>query len=222
MKSRKTVAILMASAMMLALMGCGSSEGEATDGADLNEVNVGISVDVMAPESEADSITDASTDASEAASGTTSAATSDSSFSYKGKVISILDDTQAVIDALGTPDDTYEDSADDNPNLGEKRYYYHLACIEVSTLVIDGKENLLLITIKDPEIPTPKGIKFGSSKDDVIAAYGEPTKESESGDHKIIEYEFDNYKIILPLSNKDTVDAIMYENSATHDMVSWS
>ncbi|RKM55597.1 hypothetical protein D6853_08560 [Butyrivibrio sp. X503] len=215
MKTRKTVAILMASAMMLTLMGCGSSEEVTTVGEDLGETGAEISVDVKAPEAEAESIADASTD-------TTSASTSDDSFSYKEKEISILDDVQTVIDTLGTPDDTYEGSDDDNPNFAEKRYYYHLACIDVSTFVIDGKENLLSISIKTPEISTPKGIKIESSKDDVIAAYGEPTKESESGNYKYIEYEFDNYKIIFPLSEKGNVSGITYQNSATHDMVPWS
>lgn len=46
------------------------------------------------------------------------------------------------------------------------------------------------------EIELPKGITMKSSKDDIISAYGEPTKMSESGDLVFLEYELGNYQKI--------------------------
>ena len=44
------------------------------------------------------------------------------------------------------------------------------------------------------EVKLPKGINMKSSKDDIIKAYGEPTRNSESGDLAFLYYELGNYQ----------------------------
>lgn len=46
------------------------------------------------------------------------------------------------------------------------------------------------------EVELPKGINMKSSKDDIISAYGDPTRNSESGDLAFLYYELGNYQKI--------------------------
>ncbi|MBE6063510.1 MAG: hypothetical protein E7207_08185 [Clostridium butyricum] len=46
------------------------------------------------------------------------------------------------------------------------------------------------------KVELPKGITMKSSKDDIVAAYGEPTKSNESGDLAFLYYELGNYQKI--------------------------
>ena len=46
------------------------------------------------------------------------------------------------------------------------------------------------------QIELPKGINMKSSKDEIISAYGEPTKSNESGDLAFLYYELGNYQKI--------------------------
>ena len=60
-----------------------------------------------------------------------------------------------------------------------------------------------------PQVEAPGGIKFGSSQQDVIAAYGEPKDKSQSGDYSSFTYDDGNYNKYIEISfDNGTVDEI--------------
>lgn len=67
---------------------------------------------------------------------------------------------------------------------------------------------------KGIEVELPKGINMKSSKDDIIKAYGEPTKSSESGDLVYLNYELGNYQKIQFTINqkKNEVTKLQMDN----------
>ncbi len=60
-----------------------------------------------------------------------------------------------------------------------KKYYYKGFELETN-LPDDGKEYVVNIDIFDDSVITPEGIAIGASRDDVVAAYGEASKETSS------------------------------------------
>lgn len=70
----------------------------------------------------------------------------------------------------------------------------------------------------------PKNITYGSTYDDVIAAYGKPTEESGSGSIKTLSYNLDTYSDVVITINTEsnTVDSLEMENLITTETSSSS
>ena len=105
MKKKTTTAILLATIMMLALMGCGtaSTDTSSSDTASVAEVNT--DTEANSSDATADTSSDsASADSSDTSD--TSTASYNATFTYKGETFSFLDDLQTTldkIDPLGKP-----------------------------------------------------------------------------------------------------------------------
>ena len=192
---RKTAVILLASAMMLTMVGCSgnateflSEKTEATETREETKTDEG--TEDKADNTSSDS---ASADSSDAA-GITAASVEDS-FTYKGETFSVLDDLQTFlskIDAVGTPT---SDSPTEVKELGTHIYYYDVAgsdCdFSMSTINKNGTESIGSISLTGANVKTSNGITSGSTVEELISAYGEPTFKAYEG--KIYFYENDKY-----------------------------
>lgn len=212
MKKKTTTAIILATTMMLALMGCGAASTDtdsSSDAASVAEVNT--DTEANSSDATADTSSDsASADSSEAAD--TATASTDDSFTYKDKTFSILDDLPTTLDkinAVGTivPDTPVE------IDTGSKLYDYDVngsdSDFTIVTFTDNGKESVGQISLMGPNAKTSKGICVGNSLKELTSAYGEPT--SKTGNGYFYDYKFDNYVLSFD-TNDDKVYVIYYYN----------
>ena len=171
---RKTAVILLASAMMLTMVGCSgnateflSEKTEATETREETKTDEG--TEDKAPDAEAE---DGSEDAAKTSDSKSSA--SEDSFEFAGKTISMMDDPKNVIDILNSA------CTVDSKNSGKNAYCYDYdsendePTLSVYTYEKDGADRIGSIEVIKEEIKTSKGIGIGSTLEDLKAAYGEP------------------------------------------------
>ncbi|MBO4456101.1 MAG: hypothetical protein J5802_00120 [Butyrivibrio sp.] len=202
MKKRTTTAILLATTMMFALMGCGAASTDTDSSSDAASVaEVDTDTESNTSEETADTGSDsASADSSDAAD--TATASADDSFTYKGETFSVLDDFQTTLDkinAVGTPAPKTPVEYDD----GSKLYDYDVtedSCnFYMETAINNGTETVGHIGIMDPDSKTAKGISVGSTVEELTSAYGEPTEKKGNG--SIYAYKFDKSSIYFVTDN---------------------
>jgi len=87
-----------------------------------------------------------------------------------GKTLTLDSPIEDFFEALGDDYDYLEGPSCAYEGL-DKAYIYELT--ELSTVPPEGVETLAELYTADPAIKTPKGIGVDSSRDDVIAAYGD-------------------------------------------------
>jgi len=226
MKKKNTTAILLATVMMLTLMGCGDSAAsapESKDTASVAEVNTDSDTKT---DSTSDTSTDESSDSSSSEStDKTDSATislSDGSIEYKGESFSALDDLQTNFDkaekinCTPAPDSPKNVNSlcsyDYDPINDGALFSYGLS---IQTTKKDGTEAVLSISSNDQNSTTSKGIHPGSTKDELIAAYGEPSVKYGDTNESYV-YISDKY-ILSFIVNKDKVLDICSENPAYSD-----
>ena len=177
MKKRISAAIILATTMMLALMGCGdasASAPESKDTASVAEVNTDTETeDAISSDSDSEESTDKADSSVSSAAGT---------IEYKGETFCATDSLKANLDKadkVAKIAPGYPLEMDTNNSL----YFYDVInedkgeyCLAISTFEYQGEEIISGINSSDPEAKTPKGIHPGSTKDEVIAAYGDPLK----------------------------------------------
>ncbi|RKM55599.1 hypothetical protein D6853_08570 [Butyrivibrio sp. X503] len=217
MKTKTTMAIITASAMMLALMGCGEAAPEASP------ATSDISFEEVAPST--DTATEDTSSEAEAASSETSteesSASDDASIEVNGKKVSILDDFQTAFDALGPADG-------DPTSDASKSIFYSFAsgAIEYTTVKIDGEELPTTLDIRSGDFKTSKGIGIGSTEDEVVEAYGEPT-DVDNGEGVVADngtplklhvttYDLDGYSISFKYDDDKKVAKYWFNNTANN------
>ena len=96
---------------------------------------------------------------------------------YNGQKIEIGADAKALIPTLG------EYTSEDGEACGtdEKDVIYTLSGISIETHVSGDKETVRQVKFLDDSNKTPEGITIGSSRDDVVKAYGNGYTENASG-----------------------------------------
>ena len=93
-------------------------------------------------------------------------------FTYDGVDVSVNEDISAVLAKLGEPVSYYEAASCAFEGL-DKIYTY--ASFQIDTYPSNGADMLASIYFLDDLVETPEGITLNMSKQDMIAAYGEPT-----------------------------------------------
>ena len=288
---RHTTAALLASTMMLALVGCdgtsmsateGSSEMEMTEeakreiakaemvaGEDASsnassaEAATAASSETSAATAASSEVSDAattasSTDKSETKTDTAAANTSttpaapeenkatassntankgdvkDYQFTYNGNVVSIMDSFDAVNKAMGgyVPADS---------NIQSLQSYYAYGKNQAVGMICRsdfGTETPITISTRVAGMTTARNIKVGSSKDDLIAAYGAPNgkhnqvfdgptgKELTEEEYIAIfgesfVYELGDVRISFSVEN-GKVASIEYQNNVNYKKFQWS
>lgn len=203
---KKTVALLITSAVIFSLAGCA---GASTETASVNETAIESSSEEGASAEETSSVEaneDVSTDVE------------DDSFTYNGETISILNDASVTLSKLGTYDPT-SSTGDDY-----KDYVYNNGAIEFSTNKIDGIEAPVFLYINTPDIKTARGVGVGSTQKEIIDAYGDPDDKKDDGEMHTTEYHFDTYTITFRFSSidKEKVDMVMYTHNYYHSKTAFS
>ena len=174
---KKATTFAVMTALICALMGCGNFEIGAT------------------PESETETVSEnAPAEASIDMSSLT-----DDEFVYNGHAISILNTMDSLFEAMGKPEtETHE--------AGINVYSYNKYSVYINSMDENGADCPYSIIISDKNAMTARGIKVGSSKEDIINAYGEPTEayeyedQSHSSPVNSMIYKFDNDKYQIGFS----------------------
>ncbi len=118
---------------------------------------------------------------SDTSSKTTSDSSEDSSdagysLTYQNMNISVDADASPIVEALGEPSSYFESPSCAAEGTG-KLYTY--SDIEIQTYPDGDKDLILYVMLRTDSLATDEGIDLSSSKDDVIAAYGQPTSEGD-------------------------------------------
>ncbi|MDO4568581.1 MAG: hypothetical protein Q4B99_06455 [Clostridia bacterium] len=108
----------------------------------------------------------------------------DMGIAVDGKVYSIRSDSAPLIAALG---DDYEYSYSVSCVYDGDDKLYDYAGISVSTVPVDGKDIIEMITIDGAGYATLRGVGIGAALEDIVAAYGE-----DYFDDGYITYTYDN------------------------------
>lgn len=137
----------------------------------------------------------------------TANSSNDAAFEYNGVTVSIRDENMDnVFAAFGEP----ESKEGDNPGF---YYTFDSGKVGVSSYIInqidDEKRQEFpdMISIKDENIKTSKGISVGSTEEEVKAAYGETTGVAIDS-MNILTYSYDDY--IISFIIDQTVSEIKY------------
>ena len=200
MKKRISAAILLATTMMLALMGCGDASATTMDSSDTSsvaEVNTDTDSDKDTDTETEDAISSDSDSEESTDKADSSVSSSAGTIEYKGETFCATDSLKANLDKadkVAKIAPGYPLEMDTNNSLyfydeiNKDKGDYGLA---ISTFEYQGEEIINGINSSDPEAKTPKGIHPGSTKDEVIAAYGDPLKINDSF------YVYSDYQFII-------------------------
>lgn len=221
MKKKLTTAILLASVLMLTLIGCGKKKADATlSGAEASTEAISATATPEATTEVSEEKAEEETKEKEEAP--TKLSESDAPIEIDGDSVSILGDAKETIEKLDkavTPD---KDHTDKKAKDGVRMYSYEpnkskpeAPGITVVTYDDDGEETIGQIEILKEGIKTSKGIGIGSSKDEVLEAYGKPHSTDSYGDTTVLTYEADNFYIQFTIEGK--VTSIMYLNPEYFD-----
>ncbi|MBO4456138.1 MAG: hypothetical protein J5802_00310 [Butyrivibrio sp.] len=226
MKERKIATILMASVMVCVLMGCGNTVAEVNSETATQETSVADDATVTENKETTTKDTDKTSDnaskmSSEAKTSESGkkakieASAEDAAFEYNGQTISILDDAQATLGALGTPEREEPSPFSDN---GDVSYIYGSDpnTVEYMPLKVDGDALVPdSVIIYDKNVKTSKSVGVGSTEDDIKNAYGEPDNVSKSGSTYELAYDFGSFAVGFDFDNKKKVNAIIFSNMDT-------
>ena len=212
MRKMTAIPFLVATVMMFSVSGCGSvSENGTSEDVDVEDVSGDASTsETNTDESSSDenSTEVAGTDDSYA----NSQEITDDSFECEGKKISVLDDVDNVLANLGE----YEviNKLDDG-YCTYQNYNEAVGMIEVETMEFDGKPQVLSIFSSRKDVKTSKGIGLGNTREELIAAYGEPNSKSDDNFHDYV-YEYDGYSITFSFGLEESIQHILYTNTPNY------
>ncbi len=123
-------------------------------------------------------------------------------FELNGVTIAMNAEMAPIVEELGDADSYFESESCAFQGL-DKVYTY--GSVQISTYPQDDVDYVYSIVLKDDMVETPEGIMIGSSKDDVIAAYGEADTETDAS----LSYTKDDSVLAFILEG-DTVTDITY------------
>lgn len=122
------------------------------------------------------------------------------SFTSGSTKIEMGADASEVVEALGEADEYFESESCAFEGL-DKVYTY--PGFKLNTYPVDDKDYVLSIVFMDDTVSTDEGISIGSTKDEVIEAYGDGADESAS---KMV-YEKGETELVIGL-NGDSVSSV--------------
>ena len=141
--------------------------------------------------SKSEAKSEASADASKGDSQSGAIPASDAVFSYNGASVELNTPMDDVLKKLGEAKNVSSQTS--CHGKGEDFTYEYEGFI-VHTYPLDGKNMVLEVVVKAEGIPTSKGIKVGSTAEEVKAAYGDNFKEVgiyyayDAGDKKSLQF----------------------------------
>ena len=219
-----TMGTLIMTLMMTALVGCGATEVIASETVD--------NIEGTMQSTDTEDVSDESEDlAAKEMTQENAENLDDSQFVYNGNVVSVMDSFEAIDKALGgyksaySYDSYYKYGKDDGQDFGLEAYE------------VDGDLLPVYLSTQKDIITTSRNIKVGSTKEEVLEAYGDPNVERDKAygpdgkeltDEEFIEiigefltYDFGDFQICFSIEN-GKVTRIGYQNDVNHDKLSWS
>ncbi|WP_052169695.1 hypothetical protein [Pseudobutyrivibrio ruminis] len=106
---------------------------------------------------------------------TTESSNSGYVFSYNGTTIPVDADAAPIVEALGDDYTYFESPSCASDGIG-KNYKYN--DFEIQTYPDGDTDLILYVLLRTDNVATAEGIDLSSSRDDIIAAYGNPTEEA--------------------------------------------
>ena len=100
-------------------------------------------------------------------------------FSANGVEIKVGGDANAVVSALGEAQNLVETPSCGGGAEPDREYTY--AGFKFNTVNENGKNVIVKIVLTDDSVSTPEGISIGSTRDEVVAAYGDSFTENATG-----------------------------------------
>lgn len=125
-------------------------------------------------------------------------------FSYDGMDIAVDTDAAAVVEKLGEPKSYFESPSCAAEGIG-KLYTYD--DFEIQTYPDGDKDLILYVLLRTDNVSTAEGIDLSSSKEDIIAAYGEPSPEATGS----MTYEKGGTKLVF-IFDGDSLISIEYDS----------
>ena len=126
-------------------------------------------------------------------------------FNYDGMDITVDSDVAPVIEKLGEANSYFESPSCAAECIG-KLYTY--SDFEIQTYPDGDIDRILYVLFKTDNVTTAEGIDLSSSKDDIIAAYGQPTEEVTGS----MKYEKDGMTLVF-IFDSDSLISIEYDSS---------
>lgn len=126
---------------------------------------------------------------------------SDLSFTFNGCTVTLGEDLSSFTSSL-TPD--FEDTSE--CRAGGKDYLYGYGHFQINGFMADGTDVIraVAIDIDNADVSTPKGIHIGSTRDDVIKAYGNADGNGN------ITYKLGKASLMFVMNSDNTVKLISY------------
>lgn len=210
-KMKKSIAISLCTAFTIALIGCGPTEEDVT----ASSADFTVEEDTIEAASEALSeySNSSNTTITIDTSNTPSMDPADPTFYYNQKLVSIMGNKDRIIDALGTPDSEGE------LQLSDHHYSFDSGQITMQTVDIKDEETPLSITILERDVHTSMEIGVGTSKDDVVAKYGENYETFKSEYGIGYKYDYDDFYIKFTFDS-DEIKEFSYINKEAEKVAS--
>jgi ABC-type oligopeptide transport system substrate-binding subunit len=191
---KMTVILACAAASAMLLCACGSSDSSSNSGS----TGTGTAEAGTETTGADTSSTVAESTGSDASVGTPSGYY----FTLNGVTVSANAAMAPIAEALGEPSSYFESESCAFQGL-DKTYTY--GSVVISTYPVDGEDFVYTIELKDDTVETTEGICIGSTKDDVTAAYGTATTETDTA----LSYEKDDC-VLAFIFDGDSVANITY------------
>ncbi len=141
---------------------------------------------------------------------TTASSTSDSSaasgfvFTYNGTAIAVDTDVAPVLEALGEPKSEFTSPSCAGQGDG---HLYTYDDFEIQTYPDGDTDLILYVLLRTDNVATAEGVDLSSSRDDIIATYGEPSEEATGS----MKYEKDGTKLVF-IFDGDSLISIEYDS----------
>lgn len=124
-------------------------------------------------------------------------------FEYKGYVLRPDDDFAPAAEALGEAKSTYEQPSCAIEGIAK---IYDYGSVIIETYPDEDIDRICYVTLKDDTVGTKEGIDLSSSKDDIIAAYGDNYEETDTA----ISYKTNEMKLLF-IFEGDNLASIEYD-----------
>lgn len=125
-------------------------------------------------------------------------------FSYNGIDMPVDSDVAPVLEKLGEPKKEFTSPSCAGQGDG---HLYTYDDFEIQTYPEGDKDLILYVSFRTDNVATAEGIDLSSSKDDIVAAYGEPTSEETSS----MKYEKDGVSLVF-IFDGDSLISIEYDS----------
>ncbi|SDI52599.1 hypothetical protein SAMN05421493_11727 [Pseudobutyrivibrio sp. 49] len=125
-------------------------------------------------------------------------------FSYNGIDMPVDADVAPILEKLGEPKEEFTSPSCAGQGDG---HLYTYDDFQIQTYPDGDTDLILYVSLRTDNVATKEGIDLASSKDDILAAYGEPSEESATS----LKFEKDGVKLVF-IFDGDSLISIEYDS----------